>query len=324
MTPFDAVVAEWQDGQPASCTSGSTGQPTTHRFHPDAVRASARATAAHFGLQGNNIRTWSALPAAGTGGRMAVWRALILGWDLTVSSPSSAPVVPPYGSDRDGRYDFGVATPMQARHLLTSGQLGRFHQLLLGGAPLDPKLETALIEAGTSQHCQIHLGFGMTETLTHIATRPLGKKAFHPLPGITLRIREDQRLEIDAPDRGVQQLLTQDAAEWADSTDSMRFHWLGRCDDVMNTGGIKVYPGAVEGQLGPHIDPLIGHRRWYITGREDTVLGNRITLVVEGPRDEELARSILAAGGSLGNVRPRAVEFMPVFESTATGKLLRK
>lgn len=324
MAAFDAVVAEWENCQPTAHTSGSTGPPLTHRFHPDAVRASAHATAAHFGLNGNSIRTWSALPAAGTGGRMAVWRALILDWELTVNLPSSTPDVAIPSGPNSNRFDFGVATPMQAQHLMESGQLGRFQQLLLGGAPLGPALEDALLEAGRESACRIHVGFGMTETLTHIATRSLGSEAYRPLPGVTVHIGADQALIVDSPLRGVQQLHTRDAAQWMSANDTSAFRWLGRLDDVLNSGGIKVHPHSVERLLSPLVQGMLDARRWYVCGRTDETLGDRITLVLEGAPQEGLTETLLEACKDLGNIRPRSVEFLGVFEETASGKVLRR
>ena len=314
---LEDTVTQWNIGRPFSSTSGTTGQPVEHRYSPEAVLASARATAVHFGLE-ETTTTWSALPASGTGGRMAVWRALALGWDLTVSRPSAAPQVPK-ASDSTGRFDFSVATPMQARHLLDRGQLDRFHQLLLGGAPLDPVLEMQLLEGGERHGCRIHLGFGMTETLTHIATRPLGTDVFRPLQGVSFKVEEDGALTIDAPDRGVQGLRTRDAVETADGG----FRWLGRLDDVLNSGGIKVHPHALEQALAPRLRGLLGDRRWYVSGRPDAALGDRITLVVEGTGEAKLADALLEAAADEGAIRPRSVEFATAFEETATGKLRR-
>ena len=314
---LEDVAEQWNIGQPSSTTSGTTGQPVEHRYSPEAVLASARATAAHFGL-GEETTTWSALPASGTGGRMAVWRAMSMGWDLTVSRPSAAPEVPEV-SAASGRFDFGVATPMQARHLMDSEQLDRFHQLLLGGAPLDPVLEMQLLEAEERYGCSIQLGFGMTETLTHIATRPLGTDVFRPLQGVSVKVEQDGSLTIDAPDRGVQGLRTRDAVEAAVGG----FRWLGRLDDVLNSGGIKVHPYALEQTLAPRLRGLLGDRRWYVTGRPDPALGDRITLVVEGTGEAKLADALLEAGADEGAIRPRSVEFVPAFDETATGKVRR-
>lgn len=321
MTDFDGVVSEWHAGQPTGRTSGSTGEPTFHRFEPEAVRASAAATARHFGLEGR-VSTWSALPASGTGGRMAVWRALARGWDLTVSQPSAHPAVPVRHGG--GRFDFAVATPMQARHLAASNQLLRFHQLLLGGAPVDPELEAVLVEAGGRAGCRIHHGFGMTETLTHVAVRPLGSDCFRPLTGVDLAIGPQGALIVHAPERGVFQLMTRDAASWADASRSRDFRWLGRLDDVLNSGGLKVHPHRLEQDIRAGLEPALGGRRWYVAGRPDAALGQSITLVIEGHRDALIEEKALAFCRGLGTIRPRAIEFMTVFEETATGKVRRK
>ena len=320
MSDFDHVVSEWRDGQPTGRTSGSTGEPAVHRFAPQAVQASAAATACHFGLEGR-VSTWSALPASGTGGRMAVWRALALNWDLAVSEPAAAPVVPVCGA---GRFDFAVATPMQARHLAASGQLDRFHHMLLGGAPIDPGLEAALMEAGSYARCRIHHGFGMTETLTHIATRPLGSDGYQPLDGVDLSIGAHGGLVVDAPERGVLQLHTRDAVAWVDPANSCDFRWLGRLDDVLNSGGIKVYPHRIEQDMQALLEPILAGRRWYVAGRPDPALGQRITLVIEGTRDVHIEEKALKIGHGMGAIRPRAVEFVPAFEETATSKVRRK
>lgn len=251
---------------------------------------------------------------------MAVWRALALGWDLTVTEPAAAPTVP---RDTDNRYDFAVATPMQARYLLDSGQLDRFRQLLLGGAPLDPVLEAELRDSVGSSGCRIHLGFGMTETLTHIAVRPLGEDAFRLLEGVDLSLEPDGAMVIDAPGRGVRHWRSQDAAEWTTNGDTRAFRWLGRIDDAMNSGGLKVHPHVLEQEIARTAGRLLDGRRWYVAGRPDPALGDRITLVVEGPPDGELGKQVLDACSGIGIERPRAVEFVDAFRETATGKVVR-
>lgn len=324
MADFDAVVDQWQRGVAESQTSGSTGAPICHRFEPQSVAHSAEATAAHFGLHptpSKPISAWSALPVSGTGGRMMLWRALILGWDLTVSEPTAAPQPPPTGTP-DGRYDFGVATPMQARHLALTGMLSRFHQLLLGGAPLTAELEAQLIDAGRNAGCRMHLGFGMTETLTHIATRQLGTPEYQALPGVFLSQDGEGALVIHAPERGVIEHATRDAIAWATAPGGA-FRWLGRLDAVINTGGVKVHPEALESEWAADLGPLLGARKWYAAGRPDATLGHHIAVVVEGERSPELAQAILLKLQSRGMRRPRSVEFVAVFRETATGKPIR-
>ena len=327
--PFTEADAAWQAGRAEGVSSGSTGAPKRFSFDPQAVVASARATAEHFGLShpdGRPVHVWSALPATGIGGRMMVWRTRILGWALTQDRPASAPTVTP--APEGQRYDFAVATPQQAAHLARSGQLAAFRLLLLGGGPVSPALEAELLEAGRAQDCALHLGFGMTETLTHIATRPLGRDVFLPLPGVAWSCDPDGALRLNAPDRGVDHLLTRDAVEPRRDTLSGQdgFVWLGRLDDVINTGGLKVHPDRLERTLEPIVAPLISTRRWYLAGRPDPLTGMRVTLVVEGEVDPTLTDRLLdaLATGHPHADRPRAVEWQPKLEETATGKVRRR
>lgn len=319
--PLEESVIQWRERRPCASTSGSTGPPRECRYAPQAVEASAHATARHFGLDFRTVCAWSALPATGTGGRMMVWRALVLGWDLSVAEPSACPVME---ARREGRaYDFAVATPMQARHLMATDALPLSKQWLLGGAPLPPGLEVQLMEQAQASGCTIHHGFGMTETLTHIATRPLGSALYRPLPGIALSSGASGGLVVDAPERGVVQLQTEDAVELVETENGVAFRWLGRLDDVINSGGLKVHPAALERTLSERLVPFMGSRRWYLVGREDGLLGQRITLVVEGPEDGPLAERVLSASASEGTLRPRAVEFKLTFSMTPTGKVRR-
>ena len=325
--PFLTLDAEWQAGRATGHTSGSTGEPKAFRFDPDAVRASARATAAHFGLTGasdGGVQAWSSLPAAGVGGRMMWWRTRILGWSLTQSRPSAAPDVPPTTDGR--RYDFAVATPQQAAHLAETGQLSAFKTLLLGGGGLPPSLEAVLIKAGQATDCTLHVGFGMTETLTHIATRPLGDPLYRPLPGVAWSVGPDGGLVLDVPERQVHALHTRDAvAPETDAHGDQGFRWLGRLDDVINTGGIKVHPAELEQALEPHIAPLLKGRRWHVAGRPHPTTGEQVLLVVEGQTDPELAAQLLQAlsAGHPHPDRPRDVVWTDRFEETATGKVRR-
>lgn len=327
--PFLAVDTEWFNGRAESQSSGSTGTPKTFAFAPESVVAAANATALHFGLtvsdDGQPIAAWSALPSTGIGGRMMWWRTRILNWSLTQSRPAVAPRVPPAPGGKP--YDFAVATPQQASALAESNQLSAFRTLLLGGAAVSSTQESEILKAAKRAGCSIRLGFGMTETLTHIATRELGQATFLPLSGVTWDIAEDGGLILNAPDRGVRKLRTRDAVRPSVDAKTGRngFCWLGRLDDVINTGGLKVHPADLERRIAASVSPLIGLRRWYIAGRPHPTLGMQVTMVVEGDADKNLE---LALMDRLSQVhphpdRPRAVLWMAAFEETETGKIRR-
>jgi len=325
--PFLELDEEWNQGRAQGRSSGSTGAPKSVEFKSEAVTASARATSSHFGLEvtgGRSVTVWSALPAAGIGGRMMWWRSRILGWQLTQSRPSSTPSVPPPPDGLD-RYDFAAATPQQAAHLATAGWLDRIRILLLGGGTVPPALEVRLIEAARTTGCRIHHGFGMTETLTHIATRELGEDIYRPVAGVELDQRRDGALVVTDASRGIRSLDTRDAVRPCVEGLQSGFHWLGRLDLAINTGGVKVHPEAMEMTLAGRLAPLLRGRRWFLTGRPHPVTGEQVTLIIEGPPDTALGKACLTAAREDCNdtERPRAVEWRERFEETGTGKVRR-
>ena len=86
--------------------------------------------------------------------------------------------------------------PLQAEKSIE--QLGRLKTLILGGAPISYKLEEQLKKLPNS----IHATYGMTETITHIAVRPISPKKeadFHVLPAIEVSQDERSCLVIHAP-----------------------------------------------------------------------------------------------------------------------------
>ncbi|NDD80760.1 MAG: hypothetical protein EBZ33_07470, partial [Flavobacteriia bacterium] len=86
-------------------------------------------------------------------------------------------------------------------------------------------------------------GFGMTETLSHVALRTLGGEPYYTcLPGVTVSL-DQESLVIDAPQRGVHALRTTDAAEVHSPTS---FTWLGRLDGAVLSGGKKIFPESID------------------------------------------------------------------------------
>ena len=67
---------------------------------------------------------------------------------------------------------------------------------------------------------------------------------------------------------------------WWTSSPSVQFQWKGRFDLVVNSGGIKLHPEAIERKLAPHIP-----YRFFVVGIPDKVLGERLVLVIEGKSD---------------------------------------
>lgn len=325
---------EWQHGGLLTArSSGSTGAPKTVVFERQHVINAIEASAEHFGwAMGPDFIAWCPLSLEGVGGRMFVWRAMHLGWTLLPAVPSMHPDFP---ADKFAaiRANLVAATPYQAQHLSASGALKRIDQLLIGGAPMPPALEQALLQGqqdtgrdGAGFATRIHHTFGMTETLTHIAERNLGNPAYRSLPGVSLSSLEGQ-LVINAPNRGVQQLLTRDEVE-IDPAHADQFFWHGRTDNVINSDGLKIHPEQLEARLIEAQNSIFAPDTFYIIGRPHAETGEQVTLVIDCPdqeRDEGRAKEALAVcRESLdGACAPRAVECRE-FEWTASGKLLRR
>lgn len=95
------------------------------------------------------------------------------------------------------------------------------------------------------------------------------------------------------------------------------FDWLGRIDNVINSGGVKLFPEQIEEKLSHNIV----NRRFFVASRESLELGEKLILAVEGDPyviDDQ-------AFGNLGKYeKPKVVIFIPKFLETPTGKVLRK
>lgn len=157
--------------------------------------------------------------------------------------------------------------------------------------------------------------YGMTETSSHVALRRVGEQEYHAIPGHTFEQDAYGCLVVVNPHRTWQRLVTRDMAQLIDP---VTFIYLGRADDVIITGGLKVHPQEVERLLCP----VIGYE-FYITSRPSRDWGSEVVLAITDnkPYDEE--RLLQAAATVLPDYRrPRAVvRVKPQY--TQTGKLKR-
>jgi len=213
--------------------------------------------------------------------------------------------------------DFLAMTPHQLSTVLSQSpdQLHYVKKILLGGAPVAPTLQKkiAAIDA------EVYLGYGMTETITHIAAKRLNgvnpDTSFHALPGINFSKTNEDCLIISA-DHLDENLSTTDIVRLKDKH---TFDWLGRKDNVINSGGLKIHPERIEASLQSSIPyPFFIH--WV---REET-LGQEVVICLE--TDKIVAKNDLDnAFERLGKYeRPKKVICIPHFVYTATGKINRK
>lgn len=321
---------EWLNGAQLFTvnTSGSTGTPKPIQVTRQQMETSALATAAAVGLQ-KGMQSLVCLPTRFIAGKMMLVRGLVIGMKMTVVEPSSDPLVdlPPAS-----HFDFTAMTPMQMAGVLAkdrfNNRLQDFHAILLGGGPVSQLLEEQLQPIRSP----VYHTYGMTETVSHVALRRLnGAQAsadFHPLPGVSLGIDERGCLNIRAPMTDDQLLQTNDLV---DLHPDGSFRWLGRWDNVINSGGVKVQVEKVEQEIGKALaglgDREIGERHFFVAGIADERLGEVVTLFVEGrPLETDVEEQLLLRlRNRLQRYQlPRKIVYAPIFSQTPTGKIDRK
>lgn len=158
--------------------------------------------------------------------------------------------------------------------------LNNVRNMIVGGGEITPRLRTMLSQL----HVNAYATYGMTETCSHVALSRIAEPAqpFEALPPVTFATDHRGCLAINAPQFSFKHLQTNDIV---DLLAPDRFYWRGRYDNVVNTGGIKVFPEELERKIS-HLFT----RRFYISSRPSDKWGQELVLKIEGaplsPADE--------------------------------------
>lgn len=283
-------------------TSGTTGTPKVIKIDKQAMLDSALATGDFFGLNPGDTML-HCLPTNYVAGKMMFVRSFILGLDMKFVEPNSDPL-----KNIDEEFDFCAMVPLQAKNSLKKLKAGKIKKLIIGGVKVHKALEQELVKLDMD----IYETYGMTETITHIAAKKIGEKAFTVLPNVKVAIDDRRCLVIDAKNISKELIVTNDIVNLISDT---QFSWEGRIDNIINSGGIKLMPERIEDKLSTLIP-----RRYFVSGQPDEILGEKAVLYIEGePMPiEEAVLSVLDKFE-----KPKEVLFIPKFNETATGKIMR-
>jgi len=289
-------------------TSGSTGTPKTIVLKKEHMINSALATGSYFNLKPKSTALLC-LPATYIAGKMMLVRAMVLGLDIHFLSPSSNPLVGVKNS-----FDFGAMVPMQVANSLS--QLFKIKNLIIGGAPISTLLRKELKSISNDSYET----YGMTETITHIAVKPLNNGVrentpFSVLPDVEISIDDRYCLVINAPKVSDEQVATNDMVELVSKTE---FYWLGRFDNVINSGGVKLHPENIERILSRYLDTS-----FFVTGVLDEELGQKVVLVVEDASVKDIQKSIDAIQDFKKFEKPKTILVAKEFQRTESGKVQR-
>jgi len=293
-------------------TSGSTGIPKPIKVYKQAMVNSAIATGDFFNLKPTNTAL-HCLPTNYIAGKMMLVRAMILGLNIDCVTPSAQPVF-----DTQKSYNFCAMTPMQLQHVIK--YTANIKTIIVGGAKVTMLLKKELQKSTSS----IYETYGMTETLTHIALKSLqtqsrkGTENFKTLPHIDIEQDERHCLVIKAPKLLDTPIITNDIVNLVSDTE---FKWLGRYDNVINSGGVKLYPEEIETKLQNIIN-----ERFIITGVEDATLGEKVVLIIENPKNaiKIIEQQIIELNSLTKFEIPKNIYSIPKFLETPNGKIKRK
>ncbi len=326
---LEEFLAEWRNGDERLLvhTSGSTGKPKPLWVEKRRMEASARMTCDFLGLQEGDSALLC-LPLDYIAGKMVVVRSQVRNLQLIAVEPTGHPLSTLSASNFP--LSFAAMVPMQVWNSLQVPEererLRQIRHLIIGGGAVDDALAEELKDFPHA----VWSTYGMTETLSHIALRRLNGQErsdwYTPFSGVELSLNEEGCLVIDAPALNAGTLVTNDLAELRKRKEGdtvvQEFRILGRRDNVICTGGVKVQAEEVERKLRPLLD-----RPFLISKRKDEKFGEAVVLLVASPgplSSEETEKYKALCASTLQKFeRPRfflAVDEIPM---TETGKPAR-
>jgi O-succinylbenzoic acid--CoA ligase len=287
-------------------TSGSTGIPKNIELAKSAMIRSAAMTGEFLNLKENDSALLC-MPSLYIAGKMMLVRAVVWKLNLFCIKPVSHPL-----SRINQKFVFSAMTPMQVENSLD--KLPLIKKLIVGGA----QISTNLLSELKDMPVDVYESFGMTETISHIALRKVSGKennsAFRIMPGTKIRLDERGCLCIH-PSFLEEEIRTNDMVNLLSENE---FIWLGRIDNVINSGGIKIFPEKVERQLKTVID-----REFIISSKKDSLLGAKVVLLIAGEKIPELEKIIAEFPFESSYEKPREIIYTGSFAKTPTGKIIR-
>lgn len=307
-------ISQWFDDSPfvTAHTSGSTGAPKEIRLLKSDMRTSASSTNRYFNITEKSILVCP-LSAGYIAGKMMIVRAIISGAELWMEKPSNKPMTRDYG-----HVDLIAVVPSQVPRILANPENRLMPEnILIGGAPLPRDIASEIIAKGFNAF----VSYGMTETCSHVALRKVdnsSREIYEALNDIHFSTDTRNCLVINSEGRSFKQLVTNDIVKLLDDR---HFTWLGRYDNVINSGGIKIYPEEIEQLIRDIIPSGI---EYYITKDTDDKWGEIPVLIISEKVDdmESLLSDVRAKVRSKAQ-RPVKI-IVDTIEHTSSGKIVRR
>lgn len=308
-------------------TSGSTGAPKSISLTRKQMTLSARMTGDALGLRPGD-RALVCLSPRHIAGLMMLVRGLVLDLDLTMVEPSSDPfgaldlkTTPPF--------DFTALVPLQLQSILAHPErtdfLNKMKAVLVGGAPISISLQNQIKKL----QAPVYQTFGMTETVSHIALRrlngPQAAEHYQTLPGVKIGQDDRGRLTIKSAVTNDGNIITNDVVELTSETS---FIWLGRIDNVINSGGVKVQAEKVEAAIEQILYELnVEPGEFFVGGLPDERYHEKVAAVFTGRRLSAETEAVLKAAlaKQLNKFElPKEILYLDSVVRTPNGKIDRR
>lgn len=277
-------------------TSGSTGDAKKIWLKKSVLIASAQKTLDFFNISEGDTAALI-LPAQFIGGAMLLVRSLIGGLHLHLYEPALCPI-------GVTSVDFISCTPAQFIALCKAQQFTAFQgTILLGGSSLPAGID--------SKKLNVFVGYGMTETASHVALRSIYDDHYTAMDGVTFSEREGA-LVIDAPHLEIYNMITKDEIELIDKTS---FRFKGRLDDAINSGGLKIQPLEIEQYFSREGLEV------YVSSIPHEEFGEAVVLVTQSRMSKEILEQILKDLPK--NKRPKFQLNVQQYPQVSNGKIDR-
>lgn len=298
-------------------TSGSTGIPKTIELQKKFMQNSATATGTFFDLP-QKTTAILCLPMQYIAGKMMLIRALTLGWHLDFVEATSQPL-----QNVSKIYDFSAMIPLQLENSLE--KISQIKKLIVGGGVVSNQLQEKL----QTIDCEVFATYGMTETITHIAVKKLNHTKrtlnfYEVLPNVSIFKDSRNCLVLKAENVSEKVLFTNDVVQLISDKE---FDWLGRFDNVINSGGIKIHPEILEEKISKVIE-----NRFFVAGIYDEKLGEKLILIIENQlnnkKELDSKTDLFSEISFLKTISkyeiPKEIFILESFVETLSGKIQRK
>ncbi len=317
-------ITQWLTGvsEFVQQTSGSTGNPKAISITRDQMIASAKMTEKALGLKRGYYALLCLNPAY-IAGKMMIVRSFVTGMKIIAVTPSANPFL---SLNESQQIDFAALVPYQLHEVLQSAQLDFFNTvstIIVGGASLNTDVEVKLNDFSS----RFYATYGMTETVSHIALKKLNgpdaSSSFKILDGVRIQLDDRGCLVVKESPVSTTEIITNDLVE---IVDAYTFKWVGRYDNVINSGGLKIIPEKLEARLEYIFRRLALHKRFFVGSVPDVRLGNKVVLVIEGQLKHDTAnmlKSEMALEMTKHEV-PKEILYRDEFVLTENGKINRK